>query len=149
MSRVRKQEPRQQAPETGKFNEAEEAGTEQASERVREAGLSGTEVPGKGPTADDQAPDTITDENAVNPSVNSRVSPAADRDGITGPEEDLSIVGEADIGGGEGADEAELGRIDPLDGKPWDGDESEPLNPAEATDENFPAEKRGPASAED
>jgi len=34
----------------------------------------------------------------------------------------LNPVDEDEIGGGDGLDEAELARLDPLDGKRWDGE---------------------------
>lgn len=40
-------------------------------------------------------------------------------------DEQLTTVEAAEIGGGTGFDEAELGRLKPLDGKPWDGEEDE------------------------
>lgn len=73
-------------------------------------------------------------------------------DPINGPAaegEDLKVVDKEDVGAGGGADEAEMARVDPYDGKPWDGDSSEPLNPAPPADEDFPAERRGPSSIEE
>lgn len=59
-----------------------------------------------------------------------------------GPEEenDLRVVDADEIGAGTGLDEAELARVDPLDGKPWDGDRSEALSSPSLADEDFPAE---------
>jgi hypothetical protein len=71
---------------------------------------------------------------------------------VSGPsddsEEDLKVVDADQIGAGTGLDEAELGRVDPLDGKPWDGNPDEPLQPAPPADEDFPAERRGPSKIE-
>ena len=75
-----------------------------------------------------------------------RKNPAGDELGVTGPEEDLKVVDAEEIGGGNGLDEAELGRADPLDGKPWDGDPDEPLAPVDPPEEEIPKRRRGPAA---
>jgi hypothetical protein len=62
--------------------------------------------------------------------------------------DDMKVVDASEIGAGTGLDEAELGRVDPLDGKPWDGNPEEPLLPGEQADEDFPAERRGPSKIE-
>lgn len=36
-------------------------------------------------------------------------------------DQQLTIVGPDEIGGGQGLDEAEWAQLEPLDGKPWDG----------------------------
>jgi hypothetical protein len=78
-------------------------------ERVREAGMTGASTDDHEPTDDDLSPETLIHE-----------------DGARGPQEagedhqadwDLSIVDEDDIGGGNGLDEAELAKRDPMDGK--------------------------------
>jgi len=67
---------------------------------------------------DDLSPDTLFDESGAR----SPFEP-----GGNGPaDEQLRTVDAAEIGGGSGLDEAELGRSAPLDGKPWT-DEVSPL----------------------
>lgn len=91
-------------------------------ERVRDAGLSGGEALREGRhednvTQDDLSPETlIPDDGARSPRDRGEDAPS---------DWDLSIVDEADIGAGGGLDEAELGRVKPLDGKPWDGEPDE------------------------
>lgn len=66
---------------------------------------------------DDLSPDTlILEDGSLSPYENGDDEPA---------DQSFTIVGEREIGGGGGWDEAELARKDPLDGKPWDGKESE------------------------
>ena len=78
--------------------------------RVREAGMTGASTSDHHSTDDDLSPDTMIDEDGAR---------SAQEDGDDYPADwDLSIVDENDIGGGDGLDEAELGRVDPLDGKP-------------------------------
>lgn len=69
---------------------------------------------------------------------------AQDSLSVSGPEEndDLRVVDADEIGAGTGLDEAELARVDPLDGKPWDGDRQEGLSAPPVTDEDFPAEQQ-------
>lgn len=83
--------------------------------------------------ASDRAADLSPDDAAAQ-----RALPAS------GPEEDddLRVVGADEIGAGAGLDEAELARVDPLDGKPWDGDRREGLGAAPLADEDFPAEQQ-------
>lgn len=63
---------------------------------------------------------------------------------LGGPEEenDLRVVDADEIGAGTGLDEAELARVDPLDGKPWDGDRREALSSPTLADEDFPAQEQ-------
>lgn len=63
---------------------------------------------------------------------------------VSGPEEndDLRMVDADEIGAGAGLDEAELARVDPLDGKPWDGDRGEALGSPNLADEDFPAQEQ-------
>lgn len=63
---------------------------------------------------------------------------------VNGPDEEneLRVVDADEIGPGSGLDEAELGRVDPLDGKPWDGDRQEALSSPPLADEDFPAQKQ-------
>ena len=104
-----------------------------AAERVREAGLTDTSMPGdEGVTADDASPATLIAEDGAR-------SPEEVGDGLPA-DKDLSRVDAGAIGGGKGLDEAELARAHPLDGEPWDGDNSARLQPAQATNENFATE---------
>jgi hypothetical protein len=81
-------------------------------ERVREAGLTGASTEDHHSTDDDLAPEVlIREDGARSPEEEGDDSPA---------DFDLTVVDEDDIGGGDGLDEAELGRLDPLDGKPED-----------------------------
>ena len=79
-------------------------------ERVREAGMTGASTADHHSTDDDMSPETLIHEDGAR---------SAREEGDDRPADfDLSLVDEDDIGGGEGLDEAELGRLDPLDGKP-------------------------------
>ncbi|MCG8906935.1 MULTISPECIES: phosphotransferase system, HPr-related protein [Pseudomonas] len=91
------------------------------AQRRREMGLSGGETLGQGETEDgvsmdDLSPETLIDEDGTESPLDPADSKPADKE--------LSIVRESEIGGGIGLDEAEEGRVHPLDGKPWD--ESDP-----------------------
>jgi hypothetical protein len=78
--------------------------------RVREAGMTGASTPDHHPTDDDLDPEQMIGEDGAR---------SASEEGDDRPADwDLSIVDENDIGGGDGLDEAELARRDPLDGKP-------------------------------
>src|SRR5690554_3006453 len=102
----------------------------EAGDRSAEAGLTEAARPGQGPTADDAAPETLLpDDGSRSPAE------AVIEDGAADTE--LTEAGRGDIGGGRGLDEAELGRARPLDGKPWDGNPDEPLEPATAVDNNL------------
>jgi hypothetical protein len=105
----------------GDERSAEEVERDFPAQRRREMGLSGGETLGQGETEDgvsmdDLSPETLIDEDGTE-------SPLDPADGKPADKE-LSIVGESEIGGGIGLDEAEEGRVHPLDGKPWD--ESDP-----------------------
>ncbi|WP_077047999.1 serine kinase/phosphatase [Pseudomonas sp. KK4] len=78
-------------------------------ERVREAGLTGASTDDHEPTDDDLSPETLIHEDGARDAREAVESNQADWD--------LSIVAEDDIGGGNGLDEAELARRDPLDRK--------------------------------
>lgn len=81
-------------------------------QRVREAGMTGGSMPDHQPTDDDLSPETLIDEDGA------RSPREAGDDG--GPlDRRVRLVGAAEAGTGRGLDEAELGRVDPLDGKPW------------------------------
>jgi hypothetical protein len=78
-------------------------------QRVREAGMTGASTDDHEPTDDDMSPETLIREDGARDADESGVGDQADWD--------LSIVDEDDIGGGDGLDEAELARRDPLDRK--------------------------------
>ena len=102
----------------------------EAGDRSAEAGLTEAAIPGQGPTADDATPETLMpDDGARSPQERGPVEPAADTE--------LEEVPANRIGAGKGLDEAELARRKPLDGKPWDGNPDEPLEPATAVDNNL------------
>ncbi|MFV3331270.1 phosphotransferase system, HPr-related protein [Pseudomonas sp. NY15437] len=87
------------------------------AQRRREMGLSGGETLGDsavedGVSMDDLAPETLIDEEGTE----SPLDPADS----TPVDQELHIRRESEIGGGIGLDEAEEGRVHPLDGKPWD-----------------------------
>lgn len=89
-------------------------------------------------------------DRAADLSINdAETQPADPPSGPPSDRDDLKVVDKDEVGAGGGADEAEMARVDPLDGKPWDGDQEEPLSPAPIADEDFPAEKRGPSSIEE
>ncbi|MBV4477204.1 serine kinase/phosphatase [Pseudomonas sp. B2M1-30] len=77
--------------------------------RVREAGMTGASVADHEPTDDDLSPETLIREDGARDAEEFGQDDRADWD--------LSIVDEDDIGGGDGLDEAELARRDPLDRK--------------------------------
>lgn len=77
--------------------------------RVREAGLAGASTGDHQPTDDDLSPETLIREDGARDAHEAGNDSRADWD--------LSIVDEDDIGGGNGLDEAELARRDPLDKK--------------------------------
>lgn len=111
----------------------------ESAERAEEGGLTEASMPGHGPTADDATPETL------NPDDGSRSAKEASTPD-TALDTELTEVGKAGAGGRYGLDEAELGRVKPLDGKPWDGDPTDPLEPETATDRNLTAD---PASEPD
>ncbi|WP_445571320.1 serine kinase/phosphatase [Pseudomonas sp. E102] len=78
-------------------------------ERVREAGMTGASMEDRQPTDDDMSPETLIHEDGARDAHEAGEDEQADWD--------LSVVGEDDIGGGDGLDEAEMADIDPLDGK--------------------------------
>lgn len=81
----------------------------QTSERAREAGLTAAAMDDHESTDDDLSPETLILEDGARDAQEAGEDEQADWD--------LSIVGEDEIGGGNGLDEAELARRDPLDGK--------------------------------
>lgn len=77
--------------------------------RGREAGLTGASTGDHQPTDDDMSPETLIREDGARDAHEAGNDKRADWD--------LSIVDEDDIGGGNGLDEAEMARRDPMDGK--------------------------------
>ncbi|WLH34791.1 serine kinase/phosphatase [Pseudomonas sp. FP2196] len=77
-------------------------------ERVRKAGLTGASNAEHEPTDDDMSPETLIHEDGARDAGETGEDNPADWD--------LSVVDEDDIGGGNGLDEAELARRDPIDG---------------------------------
>ncbi len=81
-------------------------------ERVRKAGLTEASLPGSGPTDDDLGPETLIHEDgALSPTEEGGDVPA---------DQTYRVVTGKEVGLGTGLDEAELARVKPLDGKPWD-----------------------------
>ncbi len=78
-------------------------------ERVREAGMTGASTDDHESTDDDMSPETLIHEDGARDAREPGEDSAADYD--------LSVVGEDEIGGGNGLDEAELADLDPLNGK--------------------------------
>ncbi|MCP8466240.1 phosphotransferase system, HPr-related protein [Pseudomonas sp. ZM23] len=84
--------------------------------RRREMGMSGGETQNDSQvednvSMDDLAPETLIDEQGTE----SPLDPSDE----TPADEELRIAGAGEIGGGIGLDEAQEGRVKPLDGKPW------------------------------
>lgn len=103
---------------------AEEIADQFPPEREAEAGMTVGEVPGGETTMDDLAPETqIPDDGSRSPRERGHGGPA---------DQDLSVVSEHEIGADVDLDEAELGRYDPLDGKPWDAPPRATRTPASA-----------------
>lgn len=101
----------------GDERSAEEVEREFPPQRRREMGLSGGETLGDsevedGVSMDDLAPETLIDEDGTESPLDPAGSSPVDRE--------LHIRRESEIGAGIGLDEAEEGRVRPLDGKPWD-----------------------------
>ncbi|GAA6132665.1 serine kinase/phosphatase [Halopseudomonas sabulinigri] len=85
---------------------------EEAINRAAQGGLTQAAQPGEGPTMDDATPETLMPEDGAR-------SPQEAAQSDTPADQDLSNVDVDEIGAGSGLDEAELGRVKPLDGKPW------------------------------
>ena len=77
-------------------------------QRVREAGMTGASTDDHESTDDDMSPETLIREDGARDAHEAGEGGQADWD--------LSIVDEDDIGGGNGLDEEELARRDPMDG---------------------------------
>lgn len=105
----------------------EELREEFPPERVREAGMTGGEIPGGRPTMDDADPEILIPEDGAR-------SPRERGHGLPA-DQDLSIVSVERIGAGGGLDEAEEARLLPLDGEPWDGRTDESASAEEDEDE--------------
>ncbi len=100
--------------------EDEDAGTPAEAETMQyeaEQSLTGLADPheesvgGSRLTDDDLAPETLFNEDGARSPAEQGTNAPADRA--------LREVQANQIGAGDGLDEAELGRVDPLDGKPW------------------------------
>lgn len=89
----------------------EQVQREQTPQRTRDAGLTGASHPGEEATLDDLTPETLLPEDGAR-------SPSESGDSVPA-DSTLTKAKKDEIGGGQGLDEAELGRVDPLDGKPW------------------------------
>ncbi|MFJ3371265.1 serine kinase/phosphatase [Pseudomonas sp. NPDC086251] len=76
--------------------------------RVREAGMTGGSTDDHESTDDDMSPETLIHEDGARDAHETGEGGQADWD--------LSIVDEDDIGGGNGLDEEEMARRDPMDG---------------------------------
>jgi len=86
-------------------------------ERVSEAGMTEGETADHHVTLDDMTPETLLDDSgARNPNEYGDAWPV---------DKELTVVSDRDIGGGVGMDEAEMGRVLPLDGEKWDGNPDE------------------------
>lgn len=95
-----------------------------------DAGLDEETIRAEEALEDDNTPDRLVDEDEE--------QPPAELYGASPADEDLTVVNKQEIGGGQGADEAELARVHPLDGKPWDGDEEELLPPDPSVAKDYP-----------
>ncbi|WP_373187616.1 hypothetical protein [Halopseudomonas sp.] len=84
---------------------------DELARRAEEIGLTEASQPGQGPTNDDLAPETLIREDGARHQFEPGERTPVDRD--------LEIVDAEEIGAGEGLDEAEQARLDPLDGKQW------------------------------
>ncbi|MNE24718.1 hypothetical protein D3C76_556070 [compost metagenome] len=97
---------------TGKIGDRipeEELHQQIPEQRVRDAGMTGASTPDHEPTDDDLSPETLISEDGARSARELGEDQPADWD--------LSVVDEDAIGGGNGLDEAELARRDPLDKK--------------------------------
>lgn len=99
----------------GYTGDALEDRAQASPERVREVGLTGASTDDHESTMDDLSPETLIREDGAESVEEAELS--SDPNDLQ-----LNPVDEDDIGGGDGLDEAELARLDPLDGKKWDGE---------------------------
>ena len=114
---------------TPSFNDLETESEQDRDQILAEAsdvGLTGAATPEHEPTNDDMSPETLIQEDGAR-------SPR--EPGGNGPiDKQFSTVDENEIGSGSGLDEAEMARVQPLDGKQWDGNLNEPLSSAPSLD---------------
>lgn len=96
-----------------------EAQRNQQPEYAGDAGVAGIDPLAEMSTENDHPADSLADDDSAQ-TPSELYSESASMD-------DLSVVDKDHIGAGKGLDEAELGRVKPLDGKRWDGDPDEPL----------------------
>lgn len=103
---------------------------EESEQRAGDAGLTEASMPGSGPTADEATPETLLPDDGARSATETHT-------GVGAADTELTEVGAQGVGGGSGLDEAELGRVKPLDDKPWDGDRSDALQPETAADDKL------------
>lgn len=94
---------------------AQEVNDQFPPERAAEIGMSGGETLVDSAYEDHVDSDDLARETLIDEGTESELDPSDD----TPADRELRIVGESEIGGGIGLDEAELGRSAPLDGEPW------------------------------
>lgn len=92
-------------------DEVSEAERQHLERGSKEVGLTEAAVPDRQPTGDDLSPETLILEDGANSPNEAGYDRPADKT--------FRRVDGTDIGAGSGLDEAELARVDPLDGKPW------------------------------
>lgn len=97
------------------------------TKRVQRAGLTEASLPEIGPTDDDLAPETLIHEDGALSPLEAGDDVPADRS--------YRIASATEVGAGFGLDEAELARVDPLDGEPWEDDEQSDNNKQSDGDE--------------
>lgn len=85
-------------------------------QRAAEIGMTGGETLSSTEHEDNVSLDDLTPETLIDDGGSESQFDPADETPI---DTELRVVGEEEIGGGIGLDEAELGRSAPLDGKPW------------------------------
>ena len=100
-------------PEVGEQLPDSEVERQQPSKRARQAGLTGASINTDAPTLDDAAPETLLPDDGAR-------SPLEAGGEGTATDQRLSKTRVDNIGAGSGLDEAELGRAQPLDQRPWD-----------------------------
>jgi hypothetical protein len=90
-----------------------------AGRRFEQEGRSQRESaqPGSGPTDDDLAPETLIHEDGARSPDEAGDDIPADRS--------YRVVRRDEAGGTFGLDEAELARVDPLDGEPWESEDED------------------------
>lgn len=114
---------------TPSFNELETESEQDRDQILSEAsdiGLTGATTPEHEPTNDDMSPETLIQEDGARSPRESGGKGAIDKQ--------FSTVDGNEIGAGRGLDEAEMARVQPLDGKKWDGNPNEPLSSAASFD---------------